>query len=225
MTRIVELDEGTHRAIEYAGGWREYEAARARALRRHYDAFAAYESEKAQLEEQLRKRRDWVVRAGQTGQRRKKKTRDVQKRFEHRIERLEKVPKPFEPWELRLDLGPEGRSGEVVARLEGAIVELGSFRLGPIDLEVGWRDRLAVVGPNGSGKTTLLQALLGRLPLAAALDGFGGTVLLVTHDRRFLERFRATRTLGLSPSPAPAARAGPRRPGDRRASGPKATSS
>jgi ATPase subunit of ABC transporter with duplicated ATPase domains len=53
--------------------------------------------------------------------------------------------------------------------------------------------------------------------LETALDGFDGTVLLVTHDRRFLERFRATASLAMPrtalevpPSPAPAARAGPR---------------
>ena len=33
--------------------------------------------------------------------------------------------------------------------------------------------------------------------LEAALDEYEGAVLLVTHDRRFLEAFRATRTLEL----------------------------
>src|SRR5262249_14659327 len=43
--------------------------------------------------------------------------------------------------------------------------------------------------------------------LERALDAFEGTVLLVTHDRRFLESFRATQTLELPPSRVPAARA------------------
>ena len=51
------------------------------------------------------------------------------------------------------------------------MVERGSFRLGPLDLELSWADRLAIVGPNGSGKTTLLDAILGRVPLAAARGG------------------------------------------------------
>jgi ATPase subunit of ABC transporter with duplicated ATPase domains len=33
--------------------------------------------------------------------------------------------------------------------------------------------------------------------LERALVGYDGTVLLVTHDRLFLERFGATRTIGL----------------------------
>jgi ATPase subunit of ABC transporter with duplicated ATPase domains len=57
--------------------------------------------------------------------------------------------------------------------LDGAVVERGSFRLGPVDLELCRGDRLALVGPNGSGKTTLLAALLGELPLAAGRRRLG----------------------------------------------------
>jgi ATPase subunit of ABC transporter with duplicated ATPase domains len=311
VARIVELDEWTHRATVFAGGWSEYEQARARALRRQAEAYGAYESEKARLEEQLRRMQQWEERGYGQG-RKKKKTKDVKKSIGGRIERLGTVDKPYEPWELRLELTPQSRSGDVVVRLEGAVVERGSFRLGPIDLVLSWADRLAIVGPNGSGKTTLLDAILGRLALAEgtcrlgrgvilgevaqsrdelargsllpaftkagdvneeaartllakfglgadhvlrdaaslspgertraliallaargvnclvldeptnhldvaaieelelALDGFPGTVLLVTHDRRFLAGFRATRTLELSPGPARSDGAGPR---------------
>ncbi len=85
--------------------------------------------------------------------------------------------------ELHLELGSDRRSGDVVARLEAAVVERGSFRLGPVDLEVGWRDRVAIVGANGSGKTTLLQALLGELPLAAGRRYLGPGVVLGELDQ------------------------------------------
>jgi ATPase subunit of ABC transporter with duplicated ATPase domains len=58
---------------------------------------------------------------------------------------------------------------------------------------------LAAVGVN----TLLLDEPTNHLDLPAieeleeALARFDGTVLLVTHDRRFLERFAATRTLRL----------------------------
>ena len=80
------------------------------------------------------------------------------------LERLEAVDKPWEGWELRLEVAAAPRSGDVVARLDGAVVERGAFRLGPVDLEIGWADRVAIVGPNGGGKTTLLGALLGAPP-------------------------------------------------------------
>jgi ATPase subunit of ABC transporter with duplicated ATPase domains len=46
--------------------------------------------------------------------------------------------------------------------------------------------------------------------LERALESFDGTVLLVTHDRRFLSGFRATRTLELPATPARAAPGVPR---------------
>jgi ATPase subunit of ABC transporter with duplicated ATPase domains len=175
VTRVVELGEWTRGAREYAGGFREYEAARARARRAEYDAFDQYVAERERLEEQLRKRREWIDRA--PTQRRKKKTRDISGRFERKIERLERADKPYEPWELRLSIRAEARSGDIVARLADAIVERGSFRLGPVSLDLHWRDRLAIVGPNGSGKTTLLHAVLGRLPLASGRSSLGSGVV------------------------------------------------
>ena len=74
------------------------------------------------------------------------------------IDRLDVVDKPREPWQLRLEVPHAGRSGDVVARLDGAVVERGDFRLGPIDLLVEYGERVALVGRNGAGKSTLIDA-------------------------------------------------------------------
>jgi ATPase subunit of ABC transporter with duplicated ATPase domains len=66
----------------------------------------------------------------------------------------------------------------VVARLEHAVVSRGDFRLGPLDLEMRWADRWAVVGPNGSGKTTLVHAILGRVPLDEGTRWMGPSVVV-----------------------------------------------
>jgi ATPase subunit of ABC transporter with duplicated ATPase domains len=106
------------------------------------------------------------------------------KATEKAIDRLDVVDKPWEPWQLQLDLTPATRAGDVVARLDGAVVELGAFRLGPVDLEVAWQDRLAILGPNGSGKTTLLRALLGEVELSSGTRRLGPGVTLGLLDQR-----------------------------------------
>lgn len=53
----------------------------------------------------------------------------------------------------------------VTVRVDGLTVQLGSFRLGPIDLEIS-PGVTAILGPNGSGKTTLLRAMNGLIPSA-----------------------------------------------------------
>jgi ATPase subunit of ABC transporter with duplicated ATPase domains len=174
--RVVELDEWTRTASEYVGGWSEYEQAREQARRRAYRAHGEYVDERERLEEQMRRMQRWEERGYGQG-RKKKKAKDVRGTFERRLGRLEPAEKPYEPWELRLELGGGERGGDVVARLERAVVERGTFRLGPLDLELGWGDRLALLGPNGSGKTTLLAALLGELPLASGRRYLGTGVV------------------------------------------------
>ncbi|HJU00485.1 MAG TPA: ATP-binding cassette domain-containing protein, partial [Actinomycetes bacterium] len=50
-------------------------------------------------------------------------------------------------------------------------------RLGPVDLELRWRDRLALTGPNGAGKSTLLGLLTGELRPAAGTVRLGSGVV------------------------------------------------
>jgi ATPase subunit of ABC transporter with duplicated ATPase domains len=177
VTRIVELDEWTRGAKEYSGGWSDYEAERERRRERHYRRWESSVAERRRIEEQQRQMMEWERRGYGQG-RKKKKSKDVKRTYGAKLARVETVEKPYEPWELRLELSPASRSGDVVVRLERAVVERGSFQLGPLDLEVGWGDRLAIAGPNGSGKTTLLDALLGRLPVAAGNRVLGQGVVL-----------------------------------------------
>ena len=177
VSRVVELDEWTHGAREYPGGWTEFEAERARRRERQYARWEGFVAERARIEEQARRMTEWERRGYGQG-RKKKKSKDVKRTYTAKLARLETVEKPYEPWDLRLGLVPAARSGEVVVRLEGAVVERGAFRLGPLDLDLRWGDRLAIAGPNGSGKTSLLDAMLGRLPLAAGSRWAGPGVVL-----------------------------------------------
>jgi ATPase subunit of ABC transporter with duplicated ATPase domains len=183
VTRVVELDEWTHAAREFAGGWSEYEAERERRRARHYERWAGYVSQQERVEEQAQRMQRWEERGYGQG-RKKKKSKDVKKAFAKKLDRLDAVEKPYEPWELRLGLAAAARSGDVVVRLERAELVRGAFRLGPLDLEISWGERVAITGPNGSGKTTLLDALLGRLPLEAGTRWAGPGVVLGDLEQR-----------------------------------------
>jgi ATPase subunit of ABC transporter with duplicated ATPase domains len=198
VSRIVELDEWTRGTTEYSGGWSEYEAERERRRERHYQRWQASVAERRRIEAQQRRMAEWERRGYGQG-RKKKKSKDVKRTYGAKLAQVETVEKPYEPWELHLELAPTARSGETVVRLERAIVGRGSFRLGSLDLVVGWGDRVAVAGPNGSGKTTLLEALLGRLPLVAGRRRLGPGVVLgeleqdraaLTGPQTLLEVFR-----------------------------------
>ncbi|MFZ0171628.1 MAG: ATP-binding cassette domain-containing protein, partial [Acidimicrobiales bacterium] len=193
VTTVVEIDEGTHRSSEYGGGWAAYLEAKETARRHAAEAYEDYLDERERLKTREREQRQWSV---QGVAREKKNPRDndkAQRDFrinrtqkqaskvritEKALERLEVVERPFEPWQLHLDLASARRSGAVVGRLHEAVVRRGSWQLGPVDLELAWADRLALLGPNGSGKTTLLSALLGRVPLDAGERWLGPSVVV-----------------------------------------------
>ena len=161
--------------------------AKATARRHAEEAYQGYVGERDRLRARERSQREWAVRGRRKERRNPKDGDKAQRDFrlnrtekqaskvritEKALARLEPVEKPWEAWDLHLDLTMARRSGDVVARLSGAVVRRGEWQLGPVDLEVRWADRLAIVGPNGSGKTTLLAALLGRIALriGCALD-------------------------------------------------------
>ncbi|MCB1026142.1 MAG: ABC-F family ATP-binding cassette domain-containing protein, partial [Microthrixaceae bacterium] len=179
VTHVLELDEHSHRSSLFAGGWsaflHERELARQHAEEDHLN----YERTRSDLAARAQRTREWAA----TGARRAgRNPRDGDKfikahnlaqteklagkaaRLDKAIERLEVVEKPWEGWDLRMELATTTRSGDVVAALSNAVLRRGDFTLGPVTLELGWAERVAIVGPNGSGKTTLLEALLGRLP-------------------------------------------------------------
>lgn len=219
ITSVLELDEHEHTAHLYRGGWSSYLDERATARRHAEERFANYQTERKTLLERARREREWAT---QGVAREKRSPRDNDKaqrdfhlnrteklasrarRTDNAIARLENVQKPWEGWELRFTISEAPRSGAVVVRLEHAVVERGSFRLGPIDLEIAWGDRIALLGPNGSGKTTLLQALLGQLPLTSGERWIGPSVVVgeLGQDRQaftakatLLESFLASTSL------------------------------
>lgn len=195
---VVEIDERHHRAVRFAGGWQAYLDARA-TDRRHAEArYAEASAKRTQLTERVHKQRQWSENAQRTEHRR---ATDNDKFIAHRraertekqaskvrsslraIERLEAVEKPWEGWKLNLDLTAAPRSGEVVARLEHAVIERGTFRLGPLDEQINWGERVAIQGPNGSGKTTLLGALLGRIEPVSGVARLGPSVVVGELDQ------------------------------------------
>jgi ATPase subunit of ABC transporter with duplicated ATPase domains len=180
VTRIVELESGTQRVHEYAGGWTQYEQARARARAEHERAYAEWEGERDRFTSLQQERRMQARLHGKGAGRRgthalMSKTRAAARRLEQLEEH--RVEKPWQPWELKLSLAPAQRAGDLVVSLERVVVERGGFRLGPLDLHVASGERISITGPNGSGKSTLLDALLGRLPTAAGIRRLGTSVV------------------------------------------------
>jgi ATPase subunit of ABC transporter with duplicated ATPase domains len=191
VTRIVEIDPRRHGVREWAGGWSAYETARGAARRNAYAEFEQARERRRALEELLAKRRTEARGLGAslgkaTGGADRRATHALRtkvRQAQRLLERNELPEKPFEPWELRLALRPATRPGDPVVRLDAAVAVRGSFRIGPVDLDVRPGERIALTGRNGSGKSTLLAMLLGELPLRAGARTVGRRTVIGTIEQ------------------------------------------
>ena len=93
--------------------------------------------------------------AAQTSEKQAAKARQTDKM----IERLDVVDEPRKEWQLQMTHRDRGPVRVRSSRSPGTrSLTRGEFTLGPVDLQLDWRDRVAVTGPNGAGKSTLLGA-------------------------------------------------------------------
>jgi ATPase subunit of ABC transporter with duplicated ATPase domains len=197
-TQVAELDLHRHQLQLYGGSYDAYVQERRRRREQAYASYREAAAERARLEAAARQKRDWAQSRrgerrtdndrGLAGRRKERATAGATraKAIERRIERLGDPEKPWEGWDLRMSLRAGQRSGTVAASLAGAVAQRGGFRLGPVDLELRWRDRLALTGSNGAGKSTLLALLAGELrPTAGSVRlGAGVVVGHLGQDRR-----------------------------------------
>ncbi|HVA70694.1 MAG TPA: ABC-F family ATP-binding cassette domain-containing protein [Acidimicrobiales bacterium] len=204
VTSVLELDEHHHTAREYGGGWSGYQSERANALRQAREAFEEFQRRKTQLTSRADRQRQWAI----DGVRKELKNppdhdkaqRDFRinrtekhahkaRQTERALENLEVVERPFEGWDLRFSIDEATRAGEIVVRLIDVVVERATFRLGPINLEVAWGERVSLTGHNGSGKSTLIQTVLGTLGITRGSRWMGPGVVagVLGQDRRALQ--------------------------------------
>jgi ATPase subunit of ABC transporter with duplicated ATPase domains len=192
ITDVVEIDFHSHRARRFAGGWSAYLAERELVRLHAEQRYDEYETKRTTLARRAQREREWAAQGRAKVRRADEPDKYIRAfkidqteqlagraaRTERAIERLDVVEEPRDRWELRLSIPSAGRSGDIVAWASGAVVERGDFRLGPVDCEITYGDRIVLVGANGSGKTTLIEMLLGRAVPDRGTAGLGASVVV-----------------------------------------------
>ncbi len=200
VTEIVEIDSGQNRVAHYGGGYAAYLDAREIDRRKARESYEDYAERRRGLTERARNQREWAAVGARAARRkagrdpdkigRKTKVQGAENRaakarqLERMIDRMDVVEEPRKEWELRFQIGAGDRSGAIVCVLNQAVVERSGFRLGPVDLQIEYGDRVVITGENGSGKSTLIDTILGRLPLVSGTRTLGAGVTVGEIDQR-----------------------------------------
>ena len=198
VTTVVEIDRSLQRITTYGGGYDAYLDERSVARRRARLAYDEYADRRSELEARARRQRAWMEKGVKNARRKQRDNDKVGRKFrteqtekqaakarqtDRMLERLETVEEPRKEWQLQFTIASAGRSGDVVSVARAATARLGDFVLGPVDLQLDLRDRVAVTGPNGAGKTTLLALLLGRIEATGGQVSLGSGVVVGEVDQ------------------------------------------
>ncbi|WP_159806091.1 ABC-F family ATP-binding cassette domain-containing protein [Cellulomonas citrea] len=198
VTSVVEIDRSLRKVAVYGGSYDAYLEERSTARRQAREAYEDFAARRDALAARARMQRAWMAQGVKNARRKASDNDKIGRKFrseasekqaakarqtERMISRLETVEEPRKEWQLQMTIAAAPRSGAVVAVAHQAVVRRGGFTLGPVDLQLDWRDRVAITGPNGAGKTTLLALLLGRLAPTSGRVDLGSGVLVGEVDQ------------------------------------------
>ncbi len=155
VEKIYELGE---RGIEtYSGNYSYYVVERERRYLKALEAYLAQEKEIKRMEDAIRRFRHWGSIADN------KSMFIKAENMRKRIERMEKLERPRNEREIKLDLEMKRRSGKRVLVVEDVSKTLGGRVLFQgINFNLYLGERVGIIGENGSGKTTLLNMIMGQ---------------------------------------------------------------
>ena len=185
--RVVALDDVTHTARVFEGGYSGYAAAIRSELDRQWAQWRDQQVEIARLKADVQftmskalKRENATKNDFQRRLAKKvaKRAKAKEKRLERYLDSAERVDKPKQTWGLKLDFGDLPPTGQDVVYLEGLSIGYEAGKPLLTDLNVAMRagERVAVLGPNGGGKSTLLKTIIGALPPLAGRVRLGASV-------------------------------------------------
>ncbi|MBI4305210.1 MAG: ABC-F family ATP-binding cassette domain-containing protein, partial [Chloroflexi bacterium] len=171
--QTVVIDPQGRRARKYAGNYSAYVEEVMHEAERRMARYRVQQTAIKRLEDDIAKKKehakriegsttDFAIRKIAKGIARQAKVRE--RRLERYLRSGEIVERPGRSWQMKVDLAPGTRGGDIALRL----AEVGhAYGMQPIfsnvDLEVTHGARVAVIGPNGCGKTTLLRIAAGDL--------------------------------------------------------------
>lgn len=154
--KVVELEDGT--AKVYVGNYSAYATERERQREAQLLEYKDQQKQLRAMEHAIKQMRQWAAQANN------EKMFQRAKSMQHRMDRIERVEKPKEEEQMKgLAFSIGERSGKDVVSFDQVSKRFGEkVLLEGADMDIYYKEHVALLGPNGCGKTTALMMLLGQ---------------------------------------------------------------
>jgi ATP-binding cassette subfamily F protein 3 len=191
INRVLYLDPQTHLLREYAGNYSDYLEQSLAEREKQWAEYRDQQDEIRRMRQDIARmkaraaRSEWrassVKRGGPLMKQKgfkdytqsiakgvAKKAKSREKKLDRYLESDERVEKPRQSWQMKVDFGDLPDSGKDVLRLDEVSVGYGDWvLLRDVTLSIRQGERIALIGENGTGKSTLVKTIVGQLqPLA-----------------------------------------------------------
>ncbi|EST12898.1 ribosomal protection-like ABC-F family protein [Sporolactobacillus laevolacticus] len=159
VDKVLDLEDGE--IICYIGNYSTYVKEKQERLILEFAAYEDQQKKIKKMKETIKRLKEWANQANPPNAGLHRRAKSMEKALD-RIERL-KRPK-METDRMALEFARSSRTGDRVLSCTDLSVSFDGISLfEKVNLDVRYRDRIAIAGPNGAGKTTLLKCLLGDL--------------------------------------------------------------
>ncbi len=188
INRVVYLDPQTHTARGYVGNYTAYLEQSLAEHERHWDAYKQQEAEIRRMKQDIARtfaqarsvERSTTPRQPNVRRLAKKvaaKAKSREKKLDRYLESDERVEKPKQGWQMKVEFGDLPESGKDVLQLDKVGVGYGDqVLLRDVTLSIRQGERIALIGENGTGKSTLIKTIVGQLPPLAGEVRLGANV-------------------------------------------------
>lgn len=161
VNKIADLEEGE--LSLYHGDYSSFILEKEARLMREFQEYEEQQKKIKKMKDAIRRLRQWANEAVPPNPKLFRQARNM----ERALERMVKVRKPLiDPKKMELSFEFASRSGKEVVMMKNVYKSFGDKALlENAQLNLYWKDRVAIVGRNGSGKSTILNLLRGEIPI------------------------------------------------------------
>ena len=154
--KIIEFGNGKCRTFH--GNYSYYLKEKERLFDEELKKFENQQKEIKSMEESIKRLKDWASR------------HDNEKFFkrafsmEKRLNKIDRLDKPTTESNMKLKLQAKGRSGQEVIKIRNLSKSFENKNLfEDLNMDINFKDKLAIIGKNGTGKTTILKMILKEI--------------------------------------------------------------